>query len=325
MQIRSFLRPTPLALGYLLERAFMEYAQLTPGRGFLPMQSFLYYGQRFVTSLTLRRLAVKAIKAGIRFRQGTFSVNYSKTTCDNEILKALDYDGYAPLPVLLSTDKIQDIRTFLRDKLLTSRHNCETQFTIDRAPKEVLVADYNLKDIIEAPYILELANSPFLLHLATSHLGCKPTISALGLRWSFPSMLEGTDVQAFHRDSDDWRYIKVLVYLTDVDEEAGPHVYVRESHRTKAPMRLRLYKDAEIIERHGTDSIILATGSAGFGFVVDTSGIHKGAVPFKKPRLMLQIQYSLLPAFTYRYRPQPYTGSLSLDPYINRLFCVKAI
>ena len=34
---------------------------------------------------------------------------------------------------------------------------------------------------------------------------------------------------------------------------------------------------------------------------------------------MLQIQYSLLPVYAYEYAPQPYEGSLALDPYINRL------
>jgi hypothetical protein len=183
------------------------------------------------------------------------------------------------------------------------------------------MANYDLKDIIDAPHLLELANRPSLLRLATSYIGCKPTISALGLRWSFPGAGIATDVQAFHRDLEDWRYLKILVYLTDVDEEAGPHVYVRGSHLTKSSIRFQQYRDAEIQEKYGTEKTVVATGKAGFGFAVDTSGIHKGAVPEREPRLMLQIQYSLLPAYAYRYTPHPYRGSLTLDPYINRLFC----
>jgi hypothetical protein len=72
---------------------------------------------------------------------------------------------------------------------------------------------------------------------------CKPTISALGLRWSFPVPGQSSALQMFHRDSEDWRYLKVLVYLTDVDEDAGPHVYLHGSHLTQAPMRLRFYTD----------------------------------------------------------------------------------
>ena len=91
----------------------------------------------------------------------------------------------------------------------------------------------------------------------------------------------------------------------------------------RSSMRFQQYRDAEIQEKYGTERTIVATGKAGFGFAVDTSGIHKGAVPKREPRLMLQIQYSLMPAYAYRYKPQPYKGSLTLDPYINRLFCAR--
>lgn len=300
---------------------FMEYARLTPGKGFNPIQSFLYYGQRVVTAPTLRRVIVATLRHGVRFRQGALPSSLLEASQETQTLHTLSDDGYAPLPALLSTDQIADIHAFFRPRLLTSRPDIGSQFTIDNVPQGVRIANYGLKDIIDSPHILELANRPSLLRLAASYIGCKPTISALGLRWSFPSAAVGTDVQAFHRDTDDWRYMKVLVYLTDVNDEAGPHVYVKGSHMTKAPMRLRPYQDTEINQRYGADQTIIATGKAGFGFAVDTAGIHKGAVPTREPRLMLQIQYSLLPAFAYRYKPQPYNGPLVLDPYINRLFC----
>ena len=301
----------------------MEYAQLTPGRGFAPLHSLLYYGQRFVTSRGMRRLIVAVLRTSIRLRQGSFRVNQPENDQDREILRALCNDGYAPLPGLLSAAQIADIRAFFRSKSLVARPSHAARFTIDNVPEGVRMADYSLQDIIDAPHILELANSPALLRLAAAYIGCKPTLSALGLRWSFPGAEAGTDVQAFHRDSDDWRYMKILVYLTDVNDEAGPHVYIEGTHTVKAPLRLQLYDDTEIRQRYGEGRIIVATGNAGFGFAVDTSGIHKGAVPAKKPRLMLQIQYSLLPAYAYRYAPQPYGGSLVLDAYINRLFCIQ--
>jgi hypothetical protein len=299
----------------------MEYAQLTPGPGFAARQSLLYYGQRAVTSRVLRRLVVATLRTGIRFRHGPFPANQAEAAEETKALQELSNDGYAPLPALLSDDQIADIHAFFRSRLLTPRSGDEGPFTVEHAPQNVRIADYSLRDIIDAPHILELANHPALLRLAARYIGCKPTISALGLRWSFPSAANGTDVQAFHRDSDDWRYMKVLVYLTDVNDEAGPHVYVKGTHLARAPMRLQLYKDEEIRQKYGADRMIIATGNAGFGFAVDTSGIHKGTVPTGKPRLMLQIQYSLLPAFSYRYTPQPYLGSLAIDPYINRLFC----
>ena len=204
----------------------MEYAQLTPGPGFSLGQSLLYYSQRIITSLALRRIVVAALRRSVLVRQGIFPADHIETAEDMKTLETLSNDGYAPLPSLLDAEQLADIHAFFRSKRLTPRPGIGRQFTIDDVPDGIRMANYDLKDIIDAPHILELANSPSLLHLAANYIGCKPTISALGLRWSFPSAGAATDVQAFHRDMEDWRYLKVLVYLTDVDEEAGPNFYI---------------------------------------------------------------------------------------------------
>jgi len=296
----------------------MEYAQLKPGSQFSPLRSLLYYSQRMVTSPSLRRLVVRALSGALRLRQGAGDELCARDSAEETALLALRVSGYAPLGNLLSDTQCSDIRAWLADKLLTDRDRQRSGFTLAQRPHGVRVADYHLREVIACPHILSLANSTPLLGLAARYLTCKPSISALGLRWSFP-VPGGSVLQAFHRDSEDWRYLKILVYLSDVDDGAGPHVYLHGSHLTKAPMRLRFYSDAEILARHRAEDLLIATGARGFCFAVDTAGIHKGAAPLQQPRLMLQIQYSLLPSYAYRYTPEQYHGPLVLDPYINRL------
>ncbi|MYM75970.1 hypothetical protein GTP56_27775 [Duganella sp. FT134W] len=297
----------------------MEYAQLKPGRRFAPLQSLLYYSQRIVTYPTLRRLVVRALSGAVRLRQGSGKELYADTPAEDAALADLRRSGYAPLGNLLDGTQCDEIRAWLSDKLLTDRDRERPGFTLAQRVDGVRVADYQLGDVIACPHILALANSPPLLGLAARYMECKPTISALGLRWSFPVPGDDSALQAFHRDSEDWRYLKVLVYLTDVDDGAGPHVYLHGSHLTQAPMRLRFYSDSEISSAHSADMLLTATGTRGFCFAVDTAGIHKGAAPALQPRLMLQIQYSLLPSYAYRYAPERYLGPLLLDPYVNRL------
>lgn len=297
----------------------MEYAQLKPGRQFAPLHSLLYYSQRVVTWPVLRRLVVRALTGAVRWRQGTGRELYAGTAAEAEALQALQLSGYAPLGNLLDGAQCDEVRRWLSDKLLSDRDRTRTGFTLAQRPEAVRVADYHLRDVLACPHLLALANSAPLLGLAARYLGCKPTISALGLRWSFPVAGSDSDLQAFHRDSEDWRYLKVLVYLTDVDVGAGPHVYLHGSHLTRASMRLRFYTDHEIDSAHGADELLTAIGSCGFCFAVDTAGIHKGTAPSLTPRLMLQIQYSLLPSYAYLYAPEQYHGALPLDPYINRL------
>lgn len=297
----------------------MEYAQLTPGRRFAALHSLLYYSQRVVTRPSLRRLVVRAISGALRLRQGSGLALCAATAAEDASLLELSRIGYAPLGNLLMPEQCDEIRAFLDDKLLIDRDRVRDGFPLAQSPAGVRVADYHLRDVVACPYILALANSPPLLGLAARYMQCKPTISALGLRWSFPLPGESSALQVFHRDSEDWRYLKVLVYLTDVDDDAGPHVYLHGSHLTQAPMRLKFYTDREIADAYGADMLLTAIGRRGFCFAVDTAGIHKGTAPARQPRLMLQIQYSLLPSYAYRYAPEPYNGPLLLDPYVNRL------
>lgn len=298
----------------------MELAQLKPGPDFALTQSLLYYAQRVVTAPPLRRLVIAGLRRRIGMGQkGLQTSQEMSTNSEVNALASLHQSGYTPLQNVLNHTQIANIHAFLEDKYLTSHHDRSKKFIISNVPGGVRMADYSLRDIIDCPHLLELANSPFFLRLATKYIGCKPTISAMGLRWSFPSSVTGSGLQAFHRDSDDWRFVKIFVYLTDVDHTSGPHVYVRGSHLTKATMRLYPYSDDTINENYGSERLITVTGPKGFGFAADTYGIHKGTVPTSSPRLMLQIQYSLLPVYAYRYRSESYDGPLNLDPYINRL------
>ena len=297
----------------------MEYAQLTPGRRFAPLHSLLYYSQRVVTRPSLRRLVVRALSGALRWREGSGKGLCAGTAEEEAALLQLTHSGYAPLGNLLDPAQCDDIQGYLSNKLLIDRDRVREAFTLQQMPASLRVADYQLRDIVTCPHILALANSPALLGLAARYLDCKPTISALGVRWSFPVEGDRSALQAFHRDSEDWRYLKVLVYLTDVDDESGPHVYLHGSHLTRAPMRLRYYSDAEISNDYASTMLLTATGSRGFCFAVDTAGIHKGTAPSNHPRLMLQIQYSLLPSYAYRYAPEDYPGPLVLDRYVNRL------
>ncbi|WUR12976.1 hypothetical protein E7V67_025350 [[Empedobacter] haloabium] len=295
----------------------MRYARLTPGHGFKPANSFFYYLQRIIVAPPLRGLCVRMFRQWVRMRQG--QPDAPMPAAQRRLLEHLHMEGYAALGNLLTHAQCADIHHYFTPRTLTDRHDAGTTFTLASVPATVRLAEYGLSDIVHCPHILALANDRRLLELAASYIGCKPTISQLGVRWSFPSTAQRSDLQTFHRDSEDWRYFKVIVYLTDVGDGDGPHVYVRGTHKTRAPMRLRLQTDGEISEQYGDERLIVARGERGFGFAVDTAGVHKGAPPTDRPRLMLQIQYSLFRSYAYVYEPEPYPDDCPFDRYINRL------
>jgi hypothetical protein len=142
-------------------------------------------------------------------------------------------------------------------------------------------------------------------------------LSGLSARWSFPAESTNEVVQKFHRDSEDWLAFRIMVYLTPVDEASGPHVYVKGTHLDRRTVRLPALVDAQVRDRFGPE-IVRQTGMQGFGFAVDTAGLHKGEVPQRAARLLLSFQYSILPCFLYEYEPVG-VAALRHDPYINRL------
>jgi hypothetical protein len=143
--------------------------------------------------------------------------------------------------------------------------------------------------------------------------------------WSLPA--DGTAQQAenFHRDVDDWRFVKLFCYLTDVDETCGPHVFVRGSHKRNKLTDIRRFTDCETEATFGAENLVRFTGQAGTAFLENTYGIHRGTPPQEKPRLIFQILYSLRPVIYGPKTPLARVGANGvpngLDPFINRVYC----
>jgi len=109
----------------------------------------------------------------------------------------------------------------------------------------------------------------------------------------YPGADERVASQRWHRDPEDEHPVKVFVYLSDVDEEAGPFEYVRGSatggrygdlwpwggkHRYPPPDEL----EAAV----APDDRVTITGSSGTVIVCDTGGFHRGGFARAKPRIL---------------------------------------
>ncbi|MFH5927579.1 phytanoyl-CoA dioxygenase family protein [Roseomonas xinghualingensis] len=231
-------------------------------------------------------------------------------------LSSLQQDGFVQLDSI-SPSTIEEIMAYLSDKdLILPNGRC---VSLKQVPANARMASYSLECALNCRAIVELINHPSVLSLAERYLGCRPTLSSLAVRWSFPANSGSVDTQLFHRDPDDWRFIKFFVYLTDVDLDSGPHIFVSKSHKTAGRLRERPYPLDEIEGQYGKDSVMTIMGPAGTCFAADTYGIHRGAVPSKRPRLILQAQYSLLPVFSFHYDPIAVSPESGVDAYINRL------
>jgi hypothetical protein len=151
------------------------------------------------------------------------------------------------------------------------------------------------------PEIKCLSEDPFLLSLAAKYLGVPPKLLGINMWWTFPVDASPEEkskhAHVFHYDLDDIKFVKFFFYLTDVDSDAGPHVYVKTSNRDirykNSLIKSKRFTDEEIAGAYGDKNIIEVVGAAGTCLIEDTITIHKGVTPISKPRLLLQFEYSI--------------------------------
>ena len=100
-----------------------------------------------------------------------------------------------------------------------------------------------------------------------------------------------SNAQYFHWDNDFKKFLKLYIYLTDVDHDSGPHVFVEKSHKyKKREHRLcRLFTDTNIYQNY--KNVKEFTGKSGSSFFVDSYGLHKGKAPEKNSRILLNIHF----------------------------------
>ncbi len=246
------------------------------------------------------------------------------------LVAVLKQDGILHLGDLLTNKQVAEILAYFEGLPVTDPYQTgEAPFlprAIDRPP-QTHVGYHDAAHVLAAPHLLALVNRPDILAIAASFLGCKPTIGYLASWWSFASG-DGTAQAAenFHRDVDDWRFLKLFVYLTDVGPENGPHVYVTGSAEDERLRKIRRYTDQEVFDTFGESAVITNTGNAGSGFLENTYGIHKGQPVGQGYRVLFQAVYTMSPL---PYAPKSPVGSLAeartqtgmaLDSYVNRLY-----
>lgn len=242
---------------------------------------------------------------------------------------ALRDAGILDLGVLLTPAQCAELKNYFSELLVFDDYRPETPPYFpdsDARNPESHIAHHNARDIVNAPYLFQLANDPRVLDIAAAFLGCKPTLGYLATWWSYYTENGAQQAEQFHRDVDDWRFLKLFVYLTDVGTKNGPHVYVTHSSASAKLTEIRRFDDAEVVAAFGQNNVLELTGRAGEGFFEDTYGIHKGQPVQEERRLIFQAVYSMFPL---PYGPKETVIKLSEltsqngftpDPWTNRVY-----
>lgn len=177
-----------------------------------------------------------------------------------------------------------------------------------------ILSGHHFERVLQCQAAVAVQRDPLLLDIARHYLGGQAKLITTRTWWSFPtkSASEADLSRAsfkFHFDLDDWRMLKFFFYLSDVDADAGPHVYVKGSHnrrRVKHQLTLLVGHPAEeVLDYYGAENAVTLTGKAGTGFVEDPFGFHMGTLAKQTPRLMMEVGFGVSRPSKRRYHGEP--------------------
>ena len=144
--------------------------------------------------------------------------------------------------------------------------------------------------------IYDMITSNFFKSVAKGYLNSKKVSINCSLFISLPkkNMQENEKISAaqmFHFDSDFSKFLKLYMYLNDVNKNNGPHIYAERTHNKKIKKHelQKGYSDKQIFKHY--KSIKTVVGKKGTIFFEDSFGLHKGETPIKNSRVILNIHY----------------------------------
>jgi hypothetical protein len=272
-------------------------------------------GQReLVESLTTKGVATASFgQAGIEF--GDWSALHEKVT------------EFA----LLSIDRINAATASYSDKLdlASLEHNRERFRRFFQDKSEAKLDDYILK--MNPENSVHLSNNPLLkiglsapvLRMVSSYMNLWPKLIYADAWYSIP-MDPGRRIgsQQWHRDPEDKQMVKVYLYFSEIDKDAGAMEYILGTSNALHGQGMEigewraaganLYPPTELVEQSFSAARhFYCTGPVGTLLFCDTTGLHRGGISRSAPRIVATWTF-VTPASRYqrRFTVRPVEGQL---------------
>jgi hypothetical protein len=244
------------------------------------------YGFNLAPSL-LYRFENHVLSAGVTKVLSDLNRNGVAITSVGELLES----GSCFQELSRSVEELEDARA--RDILAARDRSDETDsvgqktFNVELlGPRPVLDPDNVYARFALQRPILQIANAYFQMYTRLRYFNVWRT---------FATTTEARESQLWHRDREDHYILKVFVYLSEVDDGAGPFTYAAGSH-SKGSLRVlpeyftegnvRRSRDEQMARAVPREKWIKCTGPVGTIVFADTHGFHKGGLARERDRLM---------------------------------------
>lgn len=233
---------------------------------------------------------------------------------DQRIVDALERDGAV---VTSLTELAADGLSSEFDLQAASDVLANPQLIIDY-PKDYM-QQASLEQLASVPQIIRWGLEERFLAIAQNYIGLPAAYRGLVLR---RDLADGKDQETriWHRDVEDVRIMKIIVYIRDVDENGGGFRFIPRSHSpTKGIEYVNGRVPADIMAGLvSDDKYVTCIGSAGTVLFADPTSIwHHGCVPESAHRLTAFFAYNsqrpLRPHYCQPLFPAHYLGDVTLS------------
>ena len=171
---------------------------------------------------------------------------------------------------------------------------------------------------------LDFLLHPRILNILNSYFGLYCRLNYLDIWHNLPRRDDESAIASefWHRDHEDWRTIKIFLYISDVTLKQGPFTYLCGSQRngeygsvfSELPGLVYHPPVSDPLDQIPAERQMVCAGKSGTVVICDASGFHKGGRSMSKPRTVLVATFASNAAIhPMRYRLPHSIDEKSLD------------
>ena len=258
------------------------------------LNSIFKKAQRIPNKLKRETLRVPALQLLSKRRYQTAIEKYSSrlpaiSSEDSTLVDSLKQEGVAVTSLKKLNISSNSLMIYTAEKLLSELKAIPSN-------EENSVGWLISKDIMQEQEIFLWGLEEKLLNLIENYLGLPVKYVGMHLRREIANGIT-EDVRQWHIDIEDYRRIKIIVYLNDVDEEGGPFQYLSKNLTSKTSKELK-YNNGFVVDQV-METVVpksnwtSCTGVAGTVILADTCNIfHRAKAPIQSDRFSLTFGYT---------------------------------
>jgi len=219
----------------------------------------------------------------------------------NGLNNKLEKNGYVNFNETLPHELIKKIHDFALKTKTRMAPKYDEKILFDKNNVESEIYRFDANDIANSTEIQELIMDPFLIDVARNYLKSEPIFDFPAMWWSTAFLKEasGEAAQLYHFDLDRIKWLKIFFYITDVNENTGPHCYIEGSHLANTKPKEILKRgyaripDEDLEKYYSKEKFKTICAPAGAIFAGYTKCLQKGTPLKENFRLVLKIEINV--------------------------------